>query len=69
MKPHFVLTARTEIERKLKMNEDKAAEEKAKQNRLLLRNLKKQEKTDAPDCKRKLKLLLISWQRFLQQES
>ena len=59
VKPHFVLTARTEIERKLKLNEDKAAQEKAKQNRLLVRMLKKQEKTDAAAARMQAKLAKV----------
>lgn len=44
VKPHFVLTSKPEIKRKLKLKEDKAAEETAKQNRLILRDEKKQKK-------------------------
>lgn len=44
VKPHFVLTSKPEMQRKLKLKEDKAAEETAKQNRLLLRDERKQQK-------------------------
>lgn len=60
VKTHFVLSARSEIERKLKMNQDKAAEEKAKQNRLHLRNLKKQQKVDAAAARMKKKAEVVA---------